>query len=76
MFFRVSTKKKALKLGLSGWVKNEPDGSVSVEAQGDEEKLRELLSWCRQGPPSASVEKVDHSFEQTTKTYEDFEIIQ
>ncbi len=58
VFFRTSTRNHASMLGLSGWVRNNPDGSVEVWAQGDREGLMELISWCRHGPPGASVEEV------------------
>ena len=59
VFFRASTQKTAEGLGLTGWVKNCSDGSVEIHAEGDKEKLEELIAWCRQGPPSASVSDID-----------------
>jgi acylphosphatase len=59
VFFRASTQKTAEGLGLTGWVKNYSDGSVEIHAEGDKEKLEELIVWCRQGPPSASVADID-----------------
>ena len=57
VFFRASTKAQAEKLDLSGWVQNEPDGSVLVEAQGESEAVRSLIDWaCGGGPPAAQVE--------------------
>ena len=72
VFYRASTQKTAQDLGLTGWVKNCDDGSVELHAEGKREKLEELIAWCRQGPPSASVSGIDlnwveaeglHSFE-------------
>ena len=62
VFFRASTQKVAEGLGLTGWVKNCHDGSVEVHAEGDKEKLEELVAWCRQGPSMASVSDVDLSW--------------
>jgi len=59
VFFRASAQKTAEGLGLTGWVKNCGDGSVEIHAEGDKEKLEELIAWCRQGPPMASVSDVD-----------------
>jgi acylphosphatase len=56
VFFRASTKKKADSLGLSGFVRNEEDGSVYIEVQGEERALADFLEWCRHGPPQANVE--------------------
>ena len=59
VFFRDSTKKKAQELGLSGFVRNEPDGSVYIEAEGDAALLEEFVAWCKHGPQLARVENID-----------------
>lgn len=59
VFFRASTKNEADKLGLTGFTRNEPDGSVYVEAEGEEEALNTFLSWCHHGPRLARVDRVD-----------------
>ena len=59
VFFRDSTKKKADELGIKGLVRNEPDGSVYLEAEGEEQSLRQFIAWCHQGPPRAEVQKID-----------------
>ena len=56
--FRVSALREAVRLGLSGWVRNEADGSVELEAQGERDRLDALLDWCRRGPPGARVTSV------------------
>ena len=55
VFFRATAKDTADRLGLSGIVRNEPDGSVYVEAEGEEGALDHFTAWCRQGPPRAKV---------------------
>ena len=55
VFYRASTQRTAEGLGLSGWVKNRPDGSVEIHAEGSREKLEELVAWCRNGPSQAEV---------------------
>lgn len=57
--FRWYTKERARELGLAGWVRNLPDGSVEVWAEGPAAPVDELLRWLRRGPPSARVEGVD-----------------
>ncbi|MGI9545460.1 MAG: acylphosphatase, partial [Cyclobacteriaceae bacterium] len=47
VFYRASTKQKALELGLVGWVCNRSDGSVYLEAEGSKEQLNTLLAWCK-----------------------------
>ncbi|MBX9947871.1 MAG: acylphosphatase [Candidatus Obscuribacterales bacterium] len=59
VFFRQSTREKARELGLSGWVKNMPDGTVEALATGPENVVNELIAWCQHGPAYARVEKVD-----------------
>lgn len=59
VFYRSSTQAKAKELNLSGWVQNEEDGSVTIEAEGEEQKLEKLLDWCRKGPGAAVVNDVE-----------------
>jgi len=58
VFFRVAVKERALELGLVGFVRNEDDGSVYIEAEGEASKLDQLITWCSKGPRSAQVTKV------------------
>ncbi len=59
VFYRASTRREALRLGISGWARNLPDGRVEVLACGEEEALEALLAWLREGPPHARVEEVE-----------------
>jgi acylphosphatase len=59
VFFRASTQREALRLGISGYAKNLPDGSVEVLACGDERAVAELRAWLWVGPPAARVTAVD-----------------
>ena len=59
VFYRASTVQQAGRLGLTGWVKNERDGSVLLEAQGERSAVEELLAWCGEGPDGARVTGVD-----------------
>jgi acylphosphatase len=56
--YRVSTVMEAHLRDLTGWVRNLPDGSVELEAQGDDAGLTALLAWCEHGPPAARVKAV------------------
>jgi len=58
VWFRTSTRKQALELGLNGFVRNEMDGSVYAEFEGPEESLNTMLIWCYEGPPHARVDRV------------------
>ncbi len=53
--FRFYTQKKALSYQINGFVKNEPDGSVYIEAEGEELNMKAFESWCKQGPTWARV---------------------
>ena len=57
--FRYYTHKKARELSISGFVRNMPDGSVYIEAEGTETSLHQFVSWCGDGPSWARVTKVD-----------------
>lgn len=57
VFFRASAKEKAQGLNLKGFVRNDQDGSVYIEAEGEAEKLNLFMVWCGKGPASA---RVDH----------------
>lgn len=59
VFFRASTDAKAREFNIAGFVRNEPDGSVYVEAEGEQENLDRFLQWCRRGPANASVDKCE-----------------
>ena len=62
VFYRVSAREKAIALELSGWVRNLENGMVMVEAQGQPEKVEELIHWCRKGPEQAEVTEIESSF--------------
>jgi len=74
VWFRASTRNKALELGLCGIVKNLPDGSVYIEATGMPIQLESLLNWCHSGPPHARVENVE-SETIPMKTFDTFEVL-
>jgi acylphosphatase len=57
--FRFATVEKAQELGVKGFVKNKPDGTVYIEAEGEAEELNRFLEWCKEGPPAAKVKGVD-----------------
>jgi acylphosphatase len=74
VFFRDSTRQKAEELGLAGWVKNTPEGQVEALFEGPSERIREMVSWCEEGPRHASVENVDTDFEGASGDLEGFEV--
>ena len=74
VFFRSSAEKKAKELDITGFAKNMPDGSVYIEAEGEEEKLKEFLAWCEIGPRNAKVEKIESKYSSDLKSFVDFQI--
>lgn len=58
VWFRSSTREKAVELGLRGSVRNEPDGSVTIHVSGEKGRIDELIEWCKDGPPLARVREV------------------
>lgn len=75
VFYRAGTQDRARRLGLTGWVRNLPDGKVELVACGDEARLKQLEEWLWQGPPHAHVEDVtatdagNHSYTDFTVTH-------
>jgi len=74
VFFRANTQNKAKELNLVGWVRNEPDGTVKIVAEGKEENLKKLADWCYNGVRYAKVEKIDIEWQEATGEFEEFEI--
>ena len=74
VWFRASTKDEADRLGVSGWVRNLPDGSVEAVFEGDRKKVEEIVGWCHRGPSGAKVHKVDIVWEPYAREFDHFDI--
>jgi acylphosphatase len=70
--FRFYTERRAIDLGLTGWVRNKVDGSVEVVAEGQQRDLEQLLKFLHQGPSGARVQHVEHQWQQATGEFQDF----
>tara|TARA_Y100000310_G_scaffold62055_2_gene57321 strand:+ start:1324 stop:1713 length:390 start_codon:yes stop_codon:yes gene_type:complete len=75
VFFRATTREKAIELSLKGTVKNQIDGTVEVIVQGPKEKIIELIGFCKQGPEIAEVTNIKIEEINSTKKYDKFRII-
>ena len=64
VFFRETTKRRAAAAGVSGWVRNQPDGSVEAVFEGEREEVDRLVSFVRDGPRGARVDWVDVEAEE------------
>jgi acylphosphatase len=75
VFFRANTKEKADELGIKGWVRNLPDGSVEALFEGEDQAVNEIINWCKKGPIGARVEKVEIKEEKFKNEFKKFSII-
>lgn len=73
VWFRDSTRRKAIELRITGFVRNEADGSVYLEAEGELDALEQMKAWCAVGPPNAQVEQMKVE-ESELKNFSSFEI--
>ena len=64
VFFRSDTRDRARSLGLSGWVRNNPDGTVEAVFEGPSERVESMVRWCGRGPRDAQVAGVDVRWEE------------
>lgn len=74
VFFRAGIRDMAQGLGLTGWVRNLPDGSVETVFEGHMNMIQKAVQWCHKGPIGASVTKVDEEWLEYTGEFEGFEI--
>lgn len=72
--FRDAAYWTARKLGIAGFVMNEPDGTIYIEAEGEEAALKEFLAWCRKGPITAKVAKVETAWSAARGKFTGFRI--
>ncbi len=59
VFFRETTRRRALASGVAGWARNRPDGTIEAVFEGDSEAVERLIAFCREGPRGARVDWVD-----------------
>jgi len=72
--FRNFTRMRARQLGVAGWVRNEQDGSVRLEAEGPRGALEELLDAVKEGPRMARVENVKADWDDATEEFDVFQV--
>lgn len=73
--YRASTVDEARRLGLVGWVRNKVDGTVELEAEGTDDSIATLLTWCEYGPPNARVERITTAELAPTGTDKQFSVL-
>lgn len=75
VFYRATCRQEAQARGLSGWVRNLPDGRVEAVFQGPREAVDGMIRWCAQGPPRAQVSKIELSWEDPERGLEGFRVL-
>jgi acylphosphatase len=74
VFFRDSIQRKALELGLTGWVRNLINGKVEIIAEGEKERIEELVEWTKEGPTTARVDNLDIEWQEYEGEFNSFGI--
>lgn len=74
VFFRSNCEKMAKRIGVTGWVRNLPDGRVEATIEGSREGVQELIRWCENEQPHANVTNVDVDWKKTTGSFDKFRI--
>lgn len=74
VFFRSSTREMARSLGLTGYVRNTPDGRVEAVFEGPGDAVRRAVDWCYQGPAGATVSSVDVNWDESSESFTSFSI--
>jgi len=74
VFFRANTRDEARRMGLTGWVRNLPDGRVEVVFEGDKGDVDAMIKWCREGPEAARVDHIDIQREAYKNEFMEFSI--
>jgi acylphosphatase len=72
--FRYFTRRTALQQGVTGWVRNLPNGDVEACFEGREGDVRQVLEWCQQGPSAARVDELLIDWEEYRGEFEEFEV--
>ncbi len=75
VFFRHSMCRRARAMGVTGWVRNTPDGRVEAVVEGEETDVRDLVAWCHAGPPHATVQDVEVTWEPAAREFSGFATI-
>ena len=74
VFYRASCRREAESLGLTGWVRNLPDGRVEALLQGPKETVEAMVAWCYRGPEDAQVSNIDVAYEDPKDDLSGFRI--
>jgi len=74
VFFRTETQDEAIRHGVTGWVRNMPNGRVEAVFEGERDRVDKLIEFCRHGPPGAEVSRVEVVWEEYKGDFREFRI--
>ena len=74
VFFRQKKQRQAQSFGVTGWVRNLPDGRVEAVFEGEEEAVKALVDYCLRGPSFAIVENVNVTYENYNGEFSSFQV--
>ncbi|BBO73896.1 acylphosphatase [Desulfosarcina widdelii] len=74
VYFRAETQRAALRLGVTGWVRNKRDGTVEADVEGAKKNVMALIDWCKSGSPLSRVDRVDVRWENYQGSLDTFEV--
>jgi acylphosphatase len=75
VFFRAEARSRAESLGIAGWVRNAPDGSVEALFKGEPDRVDSMVEWCRHGPSGAHVTEVEVFEEEAGQAERGFRVL-
>jgi acylphosphatase len=75
VFFRAEARSRAESLGIAGWVRNAPDGSVEALFEGEPDRVDSMVEWCRRGPSGAHVTEVEVFEEEAGQAERGFRVL-
>jgi len=73
--YRMETRRAAENFGVMGWVKNRSDGTVEAVFEGTQDAVNQLINWCHSGPKHAKVTDIDKTWEDSSGSYQSFDIV-
>lgn len=74
VFFRVETQNAANRIGVNGWVRNLPDGTVEAVFEGEKDRVKDILAWCQKGPQNSRVDQLKVDWQGYTGEFSDFKV--
>ena len=74
VFYRATTQREASQRGLTGWVRNLPDGRVEATIEGSSDQVKDLIAWCRKGPAGAQVGEIEVHWEDYRGEFQQFQV--